>query len=150
MAKSTQPSQSTAAQPPPGTAVAPTNVGSGDYTAYIWQQINDMRGALGEVKNAIDHQTAAIERLDNKADETKDKIHAINLKLGIAAAVAAVVIAIVGFVLKEVWDVVKPAIVQRLTTDPNQGQSANTQPSRPTAAPTAQIPTATPPAASKQ
>jgi hypothetical protein len=106
--------------PAPEMSSPPPSGAGGEYSGFIWQQLNEMRGLLGEVKSAIDQQRLAIEKLDTKADETKDKIQSINIKMAVAAAIVAVVFSVTAFVLKEVWDVLKPAVVQRLTTDPNQ------------------------------
>jgi hypothetical protein len=123
-AMASKPSQQPAAapQPPLPNAVAPPAVasagGGADYIGFVWQQLNDMRGTLGKLEGVIAQQTSAIEKLDDKLEKTKDNIHSINVTMKVAAAVVTVCAVVVGFVLNEVWGVLKPAVVQRLTAEP--------------------------------
>ena len=96
------------------------SVGSGEYMAFVWQQLNDMQSRLGKIQGSIEHQTAAIVALEQKADATKEKIHSINIIIAVAAALVAVAATVTGFVMKEVWDIAKPLVIQRLTAEPAQ------------------------------
>lgn len=77
-----------------------------------------MQQTLGKLQQAIDQQVASTEKLSEKIDETKEKIHSINIKLAVAGAVVTVALAVVAWVGAEVWSVVKPTLVHRLTAEP--------------------------------
>lgn len=105
----TAPSQ--APQSTPQTGGLPGGI---DYTSFIWQQLNEIQGTLGGLRQAIDTQSRAIGKVEDRVGQLGEKIHSINIKIAAAAAVVSLVILVGGFVLKEVWDVAKPIVVQSI------------------------------------
>lgn len=55
--------------------------GASDYTAFTWQQLNDIQGNIGKLQQAIETQTAALGKLEDKTASIGEKINAINVKL---------------------------------------------------------------------
>jgi len=106
--------------------------------AFVWQQLTDIQNRLGGIQASLNTHLDRLDKLEVEADKTYDKINAINIKLIAASAVGAVVIVIGGWLFKEVWDVAKPAVVQKLTASAPTAAPATTAAA--TAPPTTQKP----------
>lgn len=115
----TQPPQLPQASPSQLFGAAPLDA------SFVWQQLAEIQKGLGGVQAALDTQLARLDKLEADAEKTYDKINAINYKLIAASAVGAVVVLVGGWVFKEVWDVAKPALVQKLTAAPAVAAPAN-------------------------
>lgn len=102
----------------------PTTAG-GEYISFVWQQLSQVQATLARLEQAVQQQTAHIDKLEARAEEAKESIHGIKIRLAVwgtiasALATAALAVASIGgFVVKEVWDLSKPAILQKLANDP--------------------------------
>lgn len=128
--------------PPP----AHQGLGVGLDAGFVWQQLSDIQKSLGAIQATLQQHTAAIEKMDGLLTQKTDKLdEKLGGKLGkidadltefkqirhtakvlgwIVVGVAGVVLAVAGYVAKEVWTVFKP-----LATNAVQAQQAPPAPS---------------------
>lgn len=97
---------------------------------FIWQQLSEIQNRLGSIQEAQKSLATAQEKQDGKissklsvidADlsEIKQIKHTAKWLLIVGTAVGSVVIAVVGFIVKEVWDISKPLVLEKMTQTQN-------------------------------
>lgn len=124
---------------------APYGHGGADLNGFIWQQLSDMQRTLGAIQEAQRLLVTTQERSDTKTSsklaaieadlaEIKQIKHTAKWLLIVCTAVGGVVITVMGFIAKEVWDIGKPLVLEKLS------DSRVVAPSVPPAMPTAPPP----------
>jgi hypothetical protein len=115
-------------------AVAPQTTPTGgygggagsDFNGFIWQQLSEIQRTLGAVQESQRMQAEAHAKADEKASgklgslekdlaEIKQIKHTAKWLLAVCSVVGAVVLAVVGFIAKEAWDLSKPALLEKLS-----------------------------------
>lgn len=99
---------------------------SSGMDGFIWQQINDLNRATGEIKST---QTHILEKLDAIDVANKEKLRSIEGDLSdvkktfhaakwvgyFVGGVVSLAFAFVVFLAKEAWDLAKPSLVQKIS-----------------------------------
>ena len=99
--------------------------GGSDFNGFIWQQLGEMQRTLGAIQEAQKQLAHAQDKGDArtssdlsaiKADltEIKQIKHTAKWLLIIGTAIGGVLITVVGYIGKEVWDISKPLVIEKI------------------------------------
>jgi hypothetical protein len=109
--------------------------GAGDLTQFIWQQLSEIQRTLGAIEQQGKSNADKLGELDGKLEELKKQSdsHGTWIK-SVTASVTAVGLVVGGlaaWVFTEVWSVAKPALLEKLNSQPAVIQPAGAQPAAP-------------------
>ncbi len=118
--------RSKGSQPPPPQAEAlpqlpntsPTVQGGGDFSPYVWKQLGDIQQTLGRLEASLGQVQRNADKaegnLDSRLASLEAKVSGIQTKLYTAGVILAILLVVGGWIFKEVWDLSKPLIVEKL------------------------------------
>ena len=107
----------------------------GDMNGFIWQQLSELQRSMGAMLEAQKTLASAHDKAETKISGKLSKIedelaefkqiwHTAKALFYVGLFVASLVLGAVGFMVKEIWDISKPAIKERMSAPIVQVQQA--------------------------